>query len=402
MLYQLSRDPESYASIMDEFTARTTCRLAWGTPRPAAAIMDFSMALLYAVTPDGPLGNILPWTMKLPSWLVPSKWNENKGMASEGKLFQHLRDEVLFDDAEEKRESWTQLLFDHHKETFGTNLEGAYAVGMHGMIGAATMTAPLQSLCLALCYYPQYQAMLHEEVDRVLGDRMPTIQDMRQMPVVRAFVCEIMRWRPPSPSGIPHALAQDDEYHGYHISAGSWVFPPFWTIGRDPETYPKPDDFNPARWLDPAYPTYREPLDKYPTISGSFISGYGVRVCPGQAFAESVSFLAFASLAWHFNVRLNDEASHRNDDLQTTDPTMNYTPFMITKPYPFPMKLEVRSQARLEVLLKKQNDLEATDEFNEQMYDREQFERYTEKSDKPWDRVLEYHLGAGLLGAGMI
>lgn len=360
------------------------------------------MALLYAVTPDGPLGNILPWTMKLPSWLVPSKWNEHRRMVSEGKLFQHLRNEVLYDNPGDKRESWTQLLLDHHKDNFGTNSEGAYAVGMHGMIGAATMTAPLQSLCLALCYHPQYQAMLHEEVDRVLGDRMPTIQDMRQMPVVRAFVCEIMRWRPPSPSGIPHTLVHDDEYNGYRIPAGSWVFPLFWTIGRDTQTYPKPDDFNPARWSDPAYPTYREPLDKYPTISGSFTFGYGERVCPGQAFAESVSFLAFASLAWLFTVRLNAGAPLQTDESKATDPTMNYKPFIITKPYPFPMKLEIRSQARLEVLLKKQNELDLDDEFNEQMYDREQFEKYTEKADKPWDRVLDYHLGAGLLGAGMM
>jgi cytochrome P450 len=30
--------------------------------------------------------------------------------------------------------------------------------------------------------------------------------------------------------------------------------------------YPEPEEFKPERWLDPQYPTYKEPLTAYPTL----------------------------------------------------------------------------------------------------------------------------------------
>ena len=59
-------------------------------------------------------------------------------------------------------------------------------MGMNGIAGSLTIAAPMQSFCLAMCHNSKYQQILHEEIDRVLGDRMPKLSDMPDMPVLRS------------------------------------------------------------------------------------------------------------------------------------------------------------------------------------------------------------------------
>lgn len=56
------------------------------------------------------------------------------------------------------------------------------------------------------------------------------------------------------------------------------------------------------RWLEPAYPTYQEPLSKYPSITGYSQFGYGKRVCQGQGVVDADMFVALGSIAWLFSL----------------------------------------------------------------------------------------------------
>ena len=125
------------------------------------------------------------------------------------------------------------------------------------------MAQPNQTFCLAMCHRPEYQHLIYDEIDRVVGDtRMQRASDLPDMPVTRAFIRETMfvfspvsmqmlttarRWRPPIPTGIPHYVDQDDEYEGYHIPKDSLVLALERSIGRDPHLYPDPDECNPVR-----------------------------------------------------------------------------------------------------------------------------------------------------------
>ncbi|KAF2234318.1 cytochrome P450 [Viridothelium virens] len=311
MLYEMMKDPSRYNVSLESYIARVTSRLAWGTPSSSDELKQRARELLIGVSPTGALGNKLPFLMDLPDWLVPAKAWERRRARTERKFFEIMQRAVEAEMVQTtEKPSWTRSFLEK-KSLWGFKsvLEGAYAVGMHGIAGALTIAAPMQSFCLAMIHYPQYQHILHEEVDRVCGDRPPCFGDMPNMPVLRAFIRESMRWRPAVPTGIPHELTQDDVYEGYHLPAGSVMHPLEWCISRDPTMFPDPEAYNPMRWLDPAYSTFKEDLTVHPTITQYSQFGYGRRVCQGQEVTEADMFVGVGAMAWLFNISKDDPNS---------------------------------------------------------------------------------------------
>lgn len=107
--------------------------------------------------------------------------------------------------------------------------------------------------------------------------------------------------------GIPHASVKDDTYNGYHIPAGSVMHPLEWSISRDPEVFYEPDAWNPMRWLESRYPTYQEPLSKFPTITSYSQFGYGRRTCQGMGVTEADLFVGIGNMAWMFSMHAETE-----------------------------------------------------------------------------------------------
>jgi hypothetical protein len=66
--------------------------------------------------------------------------------------------------------------------------------------------------------------------------------------------------------------------------------------------FPDPEAFNPLRWLEPAYPTFQEPLTQYPTILNCTQFGYGRRLCQGQTVADEDLLIGIGSIAWLFDI----------------------------------------------------------------------------------------------------
>ncbi|TIA38080.1 cytochrome P450 [Aureobasidium pullulans] len=317
LLFELMTDPSRYNHALESFISRVTCRLGWGTAAPSDELKQRARELLIGVSPNGALTNKLGFLKKLPEAIVPAKAWEFRRYRTESRFFTILQNEVREKlKSKTAPESWMRHFLENKTATgFASDLEGAYAVGMHGIAGALTIAAPMQSFCLAMCHHPQYQSILHEEIDRVCGDRLPKLSDMPDMPVLRAFIRETLRWRPPVPTGIPHESVKDDIYEGYLIPAGSVMHPLEWSISRDPEVFPEPDAFNPMRWLETKYPTYQEPLTKYPTITQYSQFGYGRRICAGMGVAEADLFVGIGSLAWMFSLSASDAEAEKAAEL---------------------------------------------------------------------------------------
>lgn len=75
--------------------------------------------------------------------------------------------------------------------------------------GTDTSASTLLAFIHAMIKWPQVQRKAHEEIDAVIGeDRSPTWSDYDKLPYVRMIIKEVMRWRPASPIGFPHRLAE--------------------------------------------------------------------------------------------------------------------------------------------------------------------------------------------------
>ena len=77
--------------------------------------------------------------------------------------------------------------------------------------------------------YPEAQRKAQEELDRVIGvNRLPTFGDRESLPYLSALLKEVLRWHPVGAVAIPRRTLDDDEYHGYHIRAGTTIITNLW------------------------------------------------------------------------------------------------------------------------------------------------------------------------------
>ncbi|KAM3541866.1 hypothetical protein ARSEF1564_005234 [Beauveria bassiana] len=109
--------------------------------------------------------------------------------------------------------------------------ELAYIVGVSYEAGSDTTAFMLEILVMAVVLYPQLAHHVRREVDTVVEAQLPNFEDIRNLPFLRAYVLELLRWRPVVPGGIQHATSADDYYRGYHIPKG-----------LKGNTLPNPDD----------------------------------------------------------------------------------------------------------------------------------------------------------------
>ncbi|KAK3495247.1 cytochrome P450 [Neurospora hispaniola] len=356
-LYLLSQSPENYIEYIEQFTSRTIARLSWGSAHPAQILRHTTFGLLETISPSGALPNVISFLRHLPLALSPWQKKEKARHELEDKQF---RSNIGFVkrmmDVGRAEPSFIRTYLEEQGSIDSTNKkcdeqkgkeaadEAMHVVGLMAIAGALTIGSPIQSYILAMCHYPEWQARLQEEIDTELAGRCPMWEDREKLPLLRAVVKEVIRWRPPVPTGIPHAVEKDDVYNGYFIPAGATIHALEWAITRDEQTYPQAETFNPSRFLLPSYPTYREPLTIYPNLSGFSQFGFGRRTCQGVPIVEQDLFLTMGGMAWAFTI------SKKRDPVTGVEMPVHwndYTPLLIAKPCRFPFDAVPRDEEKL-------------------------------------------------------
>ncbi|KAI1312048.1 cytochrome P450 2C3 [Xylaria venustula] len=364
-LYLLSTDPSQYREYIEQFTSRTVARLTWGSPHSADRLRVTTAGLLVTISPAGALPNLISWLMYLPTFLSPWQKEENARHAMEAQL---LKDNVQY--AHDRigdgtvQPSFIRTFIEDTglpecKSEGISEVEASYVIGQMAIAGALTIGSPIQSFLLAMLHYPKWQRKLQNEIDLVCEGACPQWEDRKKLPILRACVKEVIRWRPPVPTGIPHAIEQDDVYNGYFIPAGATIHALEWAMTRDKRTYPDPDAFNPARWFEPQYPTYKEPLTKYPNLNGFSQFGFGRRTCQGIPLVEQDLYLAMGGIAWALDIR----KKRRPDGSQVPVHWNDYTPLLIAKPCPFEFDAVVRGEEKREMLRQMWEDGKGEDDI---------------------------------------
>jgi cytochrome P450 len=141
--------------------------------------------------------------------------------------------------------------------------------------------------------HPAAEAKLHAELDRALGGRIPTVEDLPRLEYTRAIVAESMRLYPPAWTMGRKAI-EEHAIGGYSIPAGALVIVSQWVVHRDPRWWPNAEGFEPERWMESANRT--RPRYAY------FPFGGGARICIGESFAWTEAMLLLATIAqqWRF------------------------------------------------------------------------------------------------------
>ena len=194
-------------------------------------------------------------------------------------------DGAAMDDRQIRDEVMTFILAGH--ETTANALSWAlYALGRHGEVAAA----------------------LHAEVD-ALGGRMPTLDDLPQLPYALMIVEEAMRLWPPA-YVLGRQILRDVSIGGYRFPAGAVLFINTWGLHRNPGIYEAPYVFRPERFA---------PEAKKARPRGWYLPfGAGPRVCIGGHFALVEAQLALATIA--ASVRLTPVGTVEPEPLMTLRP----------------------------------------------------------------------------------
>ena len=146
---------------------------------------------------------------------------------------------------------------------------------------------------------PLAEAAFHAELDRALGDRLPSFEDLPQLRYTESVFAEALRLYPPA-WGIGRRALEDYPVGDFLIPSRSVVLMSPYVVHRDPRWFPDPLAFRPERWLadDSSRPKF-----------AYFPFGGGARVCIGERFAWMEGTLLLAAIGQRWRLRL--ESGHR-------------------------------------------------------------------------------------------
>ena len=162
------------------------------------------------------------------------------------------------------------------------------------LAGHETTATALAWTWYLLAQHLDAEAALHAELAHVLGDRLPTFDDLPRLRYTQQIFAESMRLYPPA-WAIGRMAREPLELGGYTLPAKSIVLLSPYLMHRNPRFWPDPDRFDPARWADGDF--YKRDFTYFPF-------GGGPRICVGERFAwmEGVLLLAVIARRWRFRL----------------------------------------------------------------------------------------------------
>ncbi|TVY28722.1 Cytochrome P450 monooxygenase [Lachnellula hyalina] len=298
---------------------------------------------LHLAVPGRYWAETFPALIYMPDFLAPWKKAARRMGDDDAALNRRLVEDVRVQ-GKSAGDSLTKTLLtmDAEKEVSGrafTQIPGAlFSAGLD-----TTMSA-LSTFLLALLTHPHILSFARSEIDTVIGrTRAPVLEDEPALPYITALVREVLRWRPVTPFGIPHASTACFEWNGYVIPKGTVVLASHWNISMNDEYYPLPELFEPSRFLSREHPRSRPEFKgrEHPHKIGHNAFGWGRRICPGEALATNTIFVAVAKMIWALDFETVEGETYNVDD---------YVGGLTVRPRDFNCVVKVRGAERIKVI----------------------------------------------------
>ncbi|XP_039545537.1 cytochrome P450 27C1 [Pimephales promelas] len=244
----------------------------------------------------------------IPKWLrpiIPKPWEEFCSSWDGLFRFSQIHVDKKLSEIKKKMTKGEEIkggLLTHMLVTREMNLEEIYA-NMTEMLlaGVDTTSFTLSWSTYLLARHPTVQQEIFEEVDRVLGGRVPTGEDVAYLPLIRGLVKETLRLFPVLPGN--GRVTQDDLIiGGYFIPKGTQLALCHYSTSVDEENFPRPGEFRPDRWIR------KDASDRVDNF-GSIPFGYGIRSCIGRRIAELEMHLALTQLLQKFHIEVSSQTT---------------------------------------------------------------------------------------------
>jgi hypothetical protein len=206
-------DPARFFEYTREFCGRVMSRLAWDDARQGADNGRSADCTLHCMSVSGPITNTMTPLWHIPYFMNPWQQFEVKRESTQRAWWLNnlrvTRQRMI--DGDLPSDTWAYRYFDQIRREGNFDLvqseeQDVFAscmIGFFNLVGVVTISGPLKFFLMAVALHPEWQKKAQEEIDRVCGDRMPTMKDFPNLPTVRAILKETVRWRSGVPLGKP-------------------------------------------------------------------------------------------------------------------------------------------------------------------------------------------------------
>lgn len=288
--------PIDALAAMANLTAEIICRTVFG-PRlgiehSSEIVAAFSKYQRYIDQLD------LMYLFGLPDWLPRY---QPRAARQAARRIHHVLDRVIASAREQARNgesSMITLLLDAKDPETGKPLDDLALRNEAATIFMAGHETTANSLAWAWYLQsqsPRVEARLHDELDTVLGGRVPGLADVSRLVYTRAVFDETVRLYPPVPL-LARQATRRERIRRFTIEPGALVMVVPWLLHRHRKYWDQPDSFIPERFL----PENAAKLVRHANLPFSV----GPRVCAGMAFGQAEAVLCLATLAQAVRLRL--------------------------------------------------------------------------------------------------
>ncbi|XP_057841882.2 flavonoid 3',5'-hydroxylase 1 [Cryptomeria japonica] len=161
--------------------------------------------------------------------------------------------------------------------------------------GTDTSSSLIEWTLAELISNPKLLHRAHAEMDKVIGrDRHLKESDIPNLPYLVAICKEGFRKHPSTPLSLPRVSTEACQVGGYYIPKDTRLMVNIWGIGRDPEIWNKPLEFNPDRFIGSKIDPRGNDFQLIPF-------GAGRRICAGTRMGITMVEYTLGSLIHAFD-----------------------------------------------------------------------------------------------------
>lgn len=173
-----------------------------------------------------------------------------KNIAQYARQSLHRYSEMVMNDpVGAKQTLFTRLVKAEEDEriTFGELLVNAQG---YIVAGSDTTANSLTYLLWSVSRRSDIRDRLVEELQTLKDGFEET--DLRELPYLHQVIEETLRLYPAVPTGLPRVVPHGGaEFGDYWLNEGTVVCAQAYTMHRNPDIFPNPNDFDPSRWASP-------------------------------------------------------------------------------------------------------------------------------------------------------